>query len=121
MQAHPIVHIEIAAGDPGEAAAFYRKVFGWDTEHDEGFDYWQFSAEGGPGGGFVGIGEPYEAGDVVIYLASEDIEAALTAVQENGGAVIVPKTAIGEMGWYALFTDPSGNKLGLYAAAVEGD
>jgi predicted enzyme related to lactoylglutathione lyase len=115
MKASPIVHVEISADDPERAAEFYREVFGWEIEVDEGVDYWQFAAEGGPGGGFVQPNDPYEAGDVVIYLACDDIEASLSQVEQRGGTVLVPRTEIGpDMGWFALFNDPNGNKLGLY-------
>lgn len=118
MSVSPIVHIEISAEDPKQAADFYRSLFGWEIEADEELDYWQFSAEGGPGGGFVLPGEAYNAGDVIIYLAVDDIDASLAQVEEHGGSVLVPKTEIGAgMGWFALFFDPSGNKLGLYTPA----
>ncbi|MGA9531674.1 MAG: VOC family protein [Anaerolineales bacterium] len=122
MKVSPIVHVEISANDPKQAVDFYREVFGWEIEVDEHLDYWQFAAEGGPGGGFVQPNGAYETGDVIVYLSCEDIDASLSQVEQRGGTTIVPKTEIGAgMGWFALFRDPSGNKLGLFAPGSSQD
>lgn len=111
----PIVHVEFPADNPKEAAEFYRKAFDWQIEVDERFDYHQFAAEGGPGGAFVAVGENYKAGEVVVYLQSDDIQANLEKVKANGGSVLVDMTEIPGIGYYAMFSDPTGNKVGLFA------
>jgi predicted enzyme related to lactoylglutathione lyase len=54
----------------------------------------------------------------VIYLnAGKDLQPMLEKVEKSGGQVIVPKTEISaEMGFFALFIDTEGNKLGLHSA-----
>ena len=124
MAAQPIVHIDIPATDPKATSAFYGKVFGWDIQSAPGYEtYPMFRAEGGPGGGFTTAGSGYEgmtytAGEVLIYLASQDIDADLGRVEANGGQVVLPKSEIPHVGWWAVFKDPSGNKIGLFTNAM---
>jgi predicted enzyme related to lactoylglutathione lyase len=118
MANHPVVHIEIPGSDPKAASQFYADAFGWKIQVDPNFDYHMFEAEGGPGGGFVKAGESmgmsYKAGEVLLYIGTDDIDASLAKVQSLGGKVLAPKTEIPQAGWFALFTDPAGNKLGLF-------
>jgi predicted enzyme related to lactoylglutathione lyase len=55
---------------------------------------------------------------VVIYLnAGKDLQPMIEKIEKNGGEVIVPKTEISpEMGFFALFIDTEGNKLGLHSS-----
>jgi uncharacterized protein len=118
MPAHPIVHLELSAKDPAAASKFYADLCGWKIEVDPNFNYYQFTAEGGPGGGFVQPdGKMYNAGDVVPYIGTDDIDAMLKKAEALGGKVVLPKTEIPGQGWFAFFTDPSGNRIGLYASA----
>jgi predicted enzyme related to lactoylglutathione lyase len=120
--AKPIVHIEIPASDTKEAATFYNSLFDWKLEHDANFDYWQFEAGEGPGGGFVKIGEEgssgvTRAGDVLIYIDTDDIEATLARAESLGAKILTPKTEIPGVGWFGVFSDPSGNRMALYTSA----
>jgi predicted enzyme related to lactoylglutathione lyase len=118
MTAHPIVHIEIAAQDPEKSGKFYSDLFGWKVEGDPQFNYYQFAGDGGPGGGFPQIGGQgdYKVGDVVPYIATDDIDAMLQKAQALGGKILLPKTEITGQGWFAFFADPTGNRIGLYTA-----
>jgi uncharacterized protein len=121
--ASPIVHAEIPANDPKAAGKFYHEVFGWALQLDETFDYLQFTAEGGPGGAFVKIGDgpDYKAGEVIMYLGTEDVAAALAAVEAHGGKTVVPQTEIPGMGWFGIFSDPSGNRVGLFGGGMNDE
>lgn len=116
MAAYPIVHLEISARDPAAASRFYADLCGWQIDHDPGYNYYQFAAEGGPGGGFVTPdGNMYKVGDTIPYVGVPDIDAFLKRVEQLGGKVLLPKTEIPGMGWFAFFSDPTGNRLGAYA------
>lgn len=115
MTAHPIVHLELSALDPAAASRFYADLFGWNIEHNQEFDYYIFSGEGGPRGGFVKVdGKQHHAGEVIVYIGTDDIDTTLKQVESLGGQVLLPKTEIPGVAWYALFADPTGNRLGLY-------
>jgi predicted enzyme related to lactoylglutathione lyase len=115
MSGHPIVHVEIPASDTKAGGKFYADVFGWKVETDPTFDYTMFQGEGGPGGGFVGTSGPMPA-DVLIYIGTDDIEASLREVEAHGGKTVTPKTEIPNTGWFAVFTDPTGNRVGLFTS-----
>ncbi len=115
MAAHPIAHLELSATDPAVASRFYHDVFGWKIDHNERFDYYIFEGEGGPRGGFVRPnGMEHRAGDVLVYFGTDDIDATLNRIEAMGGKVLQPKTEIPGVAWWALFADPTGNRLGLY-------
>jgi len=84
-------------------------------------NYITFDAEGGPGGGF----NPTEdgdtnPGDILIYIQTENIEASLAEIEAAGGKTLTPKSEIPGIGWYALFADLTGNRVGLYMSMSAG-
>jgi predicted enzyme related to lactoylglutathione lyase len=109
-----IVHVEVPAPDLDEASDFYARIFGWQTVagHESGY---RFFRSGSLGGGFDRDMKPSEEGCVVV-VAVDDIEETLRQVEEAGGKTVKTKTAIGgEMGYYAYFRDPAGNRLGIWS------
>jgi predicted enzyme related to lactoylglutathione lyase len=120
---HPIVHIEFPAANPAAAAKFYADAFDWQLQSAPEFDYHMFSAQGGPGGGFVKVSdEPnpvnvnYKIGEPLIYVQTDDIDASLAKIESLGGKTLLPKTEIPQTGWWALFADPAGNRVGLFTS-----
>jgi predicted enzyme related to lactoylglutathione lyase len=123
MGKHNIVHVELPAGDPKEASQFYTDLFGWNIRSSpfgEGYEYWEFTPESGPGGGFSGLSEGSEMqptnrpGDVLIYVSTDDIEATLAKAVSLGGKIVWEKMEIPGIGWFGIFSDPTGNKIGVY-------
>ncbi len=119
MSNHPIVHIEIPAKQAKEAGKFYGELFGWRIEADPTYSYVQFQAEGGPGGGFVEVGQSnapveYKTDSLLVYVSTDDIDATLAKVESLGGKTLLSKTEIPHVGWWAVFSDPSGNRIGLF-------
>jgi predicted enzyme related to lactoylglutathione lyase len=55
------------------------------------------------------------ADGVTIYLnAGENLLVVLDRVEKNGGQILMPKTAhADESGYFAIFLDSEGNKIGL--------
>ena len=61
--------------------------------------------------------KPTSDGAVLYLNAGNDLQPMLEKVSKNGGQIIVQKTLISpEMGFFALFIDTEGNKLGLHSA-----
>ena len=86
-------------------------------------NYPTFAAEGGPGGGFVLLNEEttstpvaYGVGRPLLHLSTDDIEATLAEVEAHGGKRLMPKTEIPNIGWWAVFADPTGNPIGLFTS-----
>jgi uncharacterized protein len=118
MPQHSIVHVELPSADFAQSGRFYAELFGWDTQQVPELNYAMFSAEGGPGGGFPQIdGAMYNPNNVLIYVDTDDMEASLSKAESLGGSTVVPRTEIpGNNGWFAVFTDLSGNRVALYTS-----
>jgi len=116
MASHSICHVEIPAQDTSAASKFYADLFDWKIVVDPTFNYHMFQPEPGPGGGFVELNEEmgYKADKVLIYVSTDDIDATLAKVEELGGKTVKPKTEIPNTGWFAIFTDPTGNTIALF-------
>ena len=54
---------------------------------------------------------------MLIHFNCEDIEQTLEKVLLKGGKVVIPRTKIEAdgKGWFAVFTDSEGNRIGIYA------
>ena len=118
MAEHAILHIEFSSTNLAQSQAFYRALFGWKTQ-PWGADYALFTPPSGPGGGFNPVGGRCKPGDVIVYVSTDDIPGTLARVKALGGKVVLPETEIPDVGWYALFHDPSGNVVGLFKAKNE--
>jgi len=119
MSNHPIVHVEFSAKDRAEAASFFSKLFGWKTQDMPEMNYATFDPGSPPGGGFNPVSDQVKAGDVIVYVGTDDIDAPLAKAESLGGKTVMPKTEIPNTGWFALFSDPTGNIIGLYSGMNE--
>jgi uncharacterized protein len=114
-----VIHFEIPADDLERAAIFYRKAFGWKIEKWPGpMEYWMVTTgtDGTPGinGGLMRKQAPTVATTNTIGVDS--VDAAVTAVQNAGGKLVVPKTPIPTVGYFAYCQDPEGNLFGVMQA-----
>ena len=116
MSTHPIVHIEFSAKDREDTAKFYSELFGWKVRQIPEMNYATFDPGNGPGGGFNPVSEENPAGTVLVFVGSTDINADLKKAESLGGKIVVPKMEIPMTGWFGVFEDPSGNRIGLYTA-----
>jgi predicted enzyme related to lactoylglutathione lyase len=114
---------EIPALDIHRAVKFYNVVLGYSMAP---FDMHNctmamFPCEPGQGvGGAVtkqADFQPSQQGTLVYLECGDDLALALAKVEPAGGKVLMPKTAIGQHGYIALFLDTEGNKVGLHSMA----
>ena len=114
--------VEIPVTDFSRAVKFYQAISGLAIEEMEmdGNQMGILPNEEGTVNVVLVKGKDYNptADGAVIYLnAGSDLQAMLNKVEQNGGQVIFPKTEISpEMGYFALFIDTEGNKLGLHSS-----
>jgi uncharacterized protein len=60
--------------------------------------------------------KPSLDGTIVYLNAGSDLQTVLDKIEPNGGKILIPKTAISpEIGFFAMFTDTEGSKLGLHS------
>jgi predicted enzyme related to lactoylglutathione lyase len=108
-----VVHVEFPAQDVDGAERFWEAVGGWTIESAgmPGIDYRMFQ-EGDQGGAVYPPMEGDEKGPVV-YYGSDDIDADLAKVRENGGEA-GEKQPIPTVGWFARCKDPAGNPFSFF-------
>lgn len=117
MSKRNIVHVEIPAANVETAGEFYKDLFGWKIQPMPEMNYTMWEAGDGDGyGGFPLVSAENPAGQVLIYIASDDIDEDLEKVRQLGGRVLHEKAEIPGMGWYGIFQDPTGNAIGLYTS-----
>jgi hypothetical protein len=115
----PVAFFEVVSPDHERAQKFYRELFDWQVAADPelgGYGLVDTGAgEGAIGGGIGPATEPGEAG-VKIYVRVDDLDAYLDRAEKLGGRRLVPPTDLpGDYGRFAIFADPDGNPVGLWA------
>jgi uncharacterized protein len=142
---HTIVHFEIPADQPERAAKFYRDLFGWEiskwegsADQRDGFEYWMvrtvptdeqgMPSRPGVNGGLMRRMYPGQA--PVNYILVESVDDYVRRAEELGAKLMMGKTPVPGMGWFAQLTDPEGNVLAIWetdshagqtAAATSGE
>lgn len=110
---------EIPANDISRAINFYQSILDVNIEKMEmpGMEMGIFPYEGQMVTGVIMKGEGYKPSSdgLTIYLnGGDNLQTILDKVEKNGGKIILSKTAhADENGYFALFLDTEGNKLGL--------
>ncbi len=112
-----VVHFELGVTNPERAIKFYSGVFGWSIDKYAGpMDYYLVDTgdpkEPGINGGLVVNKDAQPR--TVNTIAVENLEEFMKKVEEAGGKIVVPKTAIPGVGWLAYFNDTEGNLLGMH-------
>lgn len=110
-----IIHFEIPADDPERAKAFYEKVFDWKIDTWEGpVEYHLVTAGSEDEPGINGAIMPRGENQCVINTINvDDADEYIRRIEEAGGSIVLPKTAVPGIGWMAYFVDPEGNKTGI--------
>lgn len=113
--------VEIPVTDFARAVKFYRAILDVSIEEVDmdGTQMGVLPSDGETVSVVLVKGNDYKPtmyGSVLYLNAGNDLQPMLDKVEQNGGQVIVPKSEISpEMGFFALFTDTEGNKLGLHS------
>lgn len=109
--AQPIVFFDLAGPDDEALKSFYSSVFGWDVDQKGQFD--------------VAVATPIKGAirkdpaEKRIYLGVPDVTASLSAIEQSGGTVDVPRFEVSGVVVLGLFRDPAGNPMGL--VEMDGD
>lgn len=111
-----VVWFNVPAEDIKRAKKFYSSLFGWKISSFQGMDDFLHIDTGGhdasPDGG---IGQRQgEEHAIVNYIGVDSVEKYLKKVQKLGGKVCMPKTAVPQMGYFAVCQDSENNGFGLW-------
>jgi uncharacterized protein len=116
-----LAHFAINANDLPRARNFYEKVFGWkfNAWGPPGFYMIETGADPAPSIPVRGslqqrreivAGVPMRGFECTISVG--DVDAALAAVEANGGTIVMKKCTIVGVGQLFFFQDPEGNIAG---------
>lgn len=109
-----VIHFDISADSPERAVKFYTEVFGWKIQKWEGpMDYWLVYTGEGPGidGGLSRRMKPSDA--IMNTIGVPSVDEYIAKIEKSGGKVIMQKTAIPGVGWFANCQDTEGNDFGI--------
>jgi uncharacterized protein len=115
----PIAFFEVVSPDVERAQAFYRELFDWRIAADPAMGGYGLvdtgAGEHAIGGGVGPSAGPGDTG-MKIYVRVDDLDAYLDRAEALGGKRLVPPTDLpGGFGRFAIFIDPDGNQVGLWA------
>jgi len=109
-------HFEIPVDDPDRAEGFYKAVFDWSFQRYPGApQYYGMASTGEENPGINGA--LYQRSDdsgTVITMGVDSIEETEAKILANGGKVVLGKTPIPGMGYFANYLDSEGNKIGTF-------
>ena len=110
----PVVHFEVHGTDGKALETFYSQLFDWKIDSNNPMHYGmvETGGEGGINGGVTGGAN--DSAWVTFYAQVGDLQATLDQAEKLGGKTVMPPTDIGSEGKMALFTDPAGNKIGIF-------
>ena len=109
--------IDLMTSDPAASQAFYGALFGWTSEDSgpEFGNYLTFAKDGALVAGGMANDPSQGAPDGwSVYLATDDATATTEAATAEGGAVVVPAMAVGDLGTMLVLTDPTGAAIGVW-------
>ena len=117
--ATPVAFFEILSPNHERAQRFYADLFDWQVAADPAMGGYGLvdtgAGEQAVGGGIGPIEQHGDAG-IKIYIRVDDLDAYLDRAEALGGTRLVPPTDLpGDFGRFAIFADPDGNPVGLWA------
>ena len=114
--ANPTMHFELIARDRDRLRGFYGKLFGWSEQDYPDAEYTILQSGAGMGIDFA-IGSTMSglATGPTIYVAVDNVGQMLASARQEAGVNVVQEPyEIPGMGEFAVFTDPEGNRIGLW-------
>ncbi len=104
---------ELMSPDPAGSKVFYDAVVGWDIEPEPAgeMDYRMIRrADGGNSGGVMRLTDEMRGHGArpmwLGYVGVDDVDRAVTAVEQRGGSVLMPAHDMPGVGRFAMVTDP---------------
>ena len=114
-----LVWFEIPADDLKRAKKFYGALLGWKINPIPGMaDYWHIDtggADASPDGGLMKRKCPEQQG-IMNYLLVESLDKGMAKVEKLGGKVLMPRTEVPQMGFFAICQDTEKNAFALWEA-----
>lgn len=111
-----LTHFAIHIDDLERAKKFYDGVFDWGFNSYGQSDFLQIKADKTADGEPIGALQarsyspvPHKIIGMECTIGVENIDDTIEKVKNNGGQILMPKTAIPYVGWISKFLDTEGN------------
>jgi len=125
------VHFEVHSDDTERTKKFYTDLFGWKIEKWPGtndrqltsaatgqpMEYWMVTTTDDKGNNALGGGmskRQMPQQHMTNFIDVKSVDEYSSKVEELGGKVVVPKTAVPGMGYYAVCVDTENNSFGIF-------
>jgi len=111
-----IVWFEIPADNVERAKKFYGDLFGWKIERFPGTqEYWHIDTGGADDTPDGALKKRKDAEEPVInYVNVNSVTDFAAKIEKLGGKICMPKTAVPQMGYFAVCQDTEGNSFGIW-------
>jgi uncharacterized protein len=113
--------VDLMTSDTAHSRDFYTKVLGWTAEDPapEFGGYFNFQKDGARVAGCMASQPGQGPSDMwSVYLASDDAAKTVEMAVANGGQVVAPPMAVGDLGTMAMVLDPAGVGIGVWQPAT---
>jgi len=111
-----IIWFEIPADDLARAKKFYSSLFGWKINSFPAMADYQHIDTGGadasPDGGLMK--RMYPDHTITNYVNVPSVTKFMAKVEKLGGTICKPKTAVPQMGYFAICRDTEDNEFALW-------
>jgi predicted enzyme related to lactoylglutathione lyase len=107
---------ELMTTDPAKSVAFYSALVDWSIhEMPMGLDStYRIFNRGTTGVAGAMVAPPGMPSAWLVYVGSDDVDATVARVTENGGSILVPPTTVPDMLRFAVAVDPQGGCFGVF-------
>ena len=119
MPNNPLIHWELMVSDVERTKAFYKKIFDWSFT-PAGPEYTLIQTGTDPGGGLMQRPPDVPVSMFSGYFRVDDLDRTLHDAVEAGAKVVVPRTPLPDIGWFATFVDPDGIPICIMQLQVPG-
>ena len=118
-----IVYFQIPSDDIERLKKFYAQLFGWkigkspESNTPEGMENWTVTTTDHNGKEAVGGGmskRQMPQQQITNFIDVKSVDEYLSKVERLGGKVVVPKTVVPRMGYYAVCLDIENNSFGIF-------
>jgi uncharacterized protein len=116
---HPVTRFQILSSAPAETASFYSALFGWTVDANNPLGYRRVDTGSSAGiQGGIWPAPPQAPSFVQLFVAVDDVRAAVDRARELGAQPIIPPTVLPEGDEMAVLSDPQGLSFGVWRPAA---
>jgi uncharacterized protein len=106
---HPVLQFQLISKEPEKTASFYSSLFGWTVDADNPLGYRRIDTGSGEGiQGGIWPAPPHSPDFVQLFIAVDEVEAAVGRAAELGAKLIIPPARLPEGDEMAVLQDPQG-------------